>query len=59
MIGFALYYILFSNEEAKTDEDSLWVLVHAEGYSAAAATSLDMIVVAAVHLGFLWLASAL
>ena len=31
----------------------------AEGYSAAAATSMDVIAVATAHLGFLWLASAL
>ena len=27
MIGVTLYYILFSNEEARSDEDRLWVLV--------------------------------
>jgi len=27
MLGFTLYYILFSNEEARDDDNRLWVLV--------------------------------
>ena len=50
MIGVTLYYILFYNEEERNDEDKLWVGLGAEGYPAAAATSMDVIAVATAHL---------
>ena len=52
MLGAKLYYTLFDNEEARNDEDRLWVLVlrDARRCSAATATSMDVIAVATAYL---------